>query len=65
MGHSEKAKNQRSSLWTTTLADMDESFLPTHQEIEKAIQHIKDNNIDINKPAPEIEEMAKMFKPQK
>ena len=65
MGHSDKAKTQRSSLWTTTLADMDESSLPTNQDIEKAIQHIKDNNIDINKPVPEIEKMAKMFKPQK
>ena len=64
MGDSDKVKTQKPSLWTTTIEDMDESFLPTSEEIKKTIQHIKDNNIDINKPVPEIEEMMKMFKPQ-
>ena len=65
MGDSDKAKTQRPSLWTTTIEDMDESFLPTSEEIKKAVKYIKDNKIDINKPVPEIEEMMKMFKPQK
>ena len=58
-------KNQRQSLWTTTLTDTDRASLLTDQEIEKAIKHIKDNDIDINKPAPEIEDLAKIFKPEK
>ena len=65
MGHSDEEKNQKSSLWTTTLEDLDKASLPTDQDIEKAIQHIKDNDIDINKPAPEIEDLAKIFKPEK
>ena len=65
MGNSDKEKTQRRSLWTTTLADMDPADIPTQQEIEKAIQHIKDNKIDINKPVPEIERLKKIFEPQK
>ena len=64
MGDSDKAKTQRPSLWTTTLKDMDKSFPLTSKEVEKAVQYIKDNKIDINKPVPE-EEMLDMFKPQK
>ena len=71
MGNSDKEKTQRRSLWTTTLADMDpadiptQAELPTQQEIEKAIQYIKDNKIDINKSVPEIERLKKIFEPQK
>ena len=64
MGHSD-TKTQKASLWTTTLADMDETSLPPHQDIEKAIKDIKDNNIDINKSVPEIERLKKIFEPQK
>ena len=65
MEHSDKVKTQKSSLWTTTLADMDSADLPTQQDIEKAVQDIKDNNIDINKSVPEIERLRKIFEPQK
>ena len=65
MGNSNKEKTQRQSLWTTTLADMDSADLPTQQDIDKAVQDIKDNKVDINKPVPEIERLRKIFEPQK
>ena len=65
MAHSDKSKIQRQSLWTTTLADMDSADLPTQQDIEKVVQDIKDNKIDINKPVPEIERLKKIFEPKK
>ena len=64
MGKPNKVKNQKSSLWTTTLEDIDKNALPKKQ-VEKAIKHIKENDIDINKPAPEIEKLAKIFKPER
>ena len=37
MGNSDEGKNQKSSLWTTTI---DKEPLPTNQDIKKAIQNI-------------------------
>ena len=64
MRQSNKIKNQKSSLWTTTLEDIDKASLPTEQDIEKAIKHIKDNNNDITKPIPEVERLKKIFEPK-
>ena len=58
-----ESNTRKGSLWTTTLEDIDK-FLPTDQEIEKAIQNIKDSNIDINKPIPEAEKLKKIFEPK-
>ena len=63
MKQSNKVKKQK-SLWTSTLEDADETALPTDQDIEEAIKHINDNNIDIHKPAPEIEDLVKIFEPK-
>ena len=64
MGHSDGKKNQKSSLWTTTLEDIDKDSLPTDQDIEKAIQNVKDSKVDINKPIPEVERLKKIFEPK-
>lgn len=51
MEHSGEEKNQKSSLWTTTLEDIDKTSFPTDQDIEKAIQHIKEMILTlINQP---------------
>ena len=55
-------KSQKRSLWTTTLTDTDRASLLTDQDIEKAIQNVKDSNI--NKPIPEIERLKKIFEPK-
>ena len=59
MGKPDEVKNQ--SLWTTTLEDIDETSLPTEKDIQKARKYIERNNIDINKPTPEVEKLAKIF----
>lgn len=61
---SKKIKRTGSSLWTSTLEGIDKIPFPTDQEIEKVKQDMKENNIDINKPTPEIEELANIFKPK-
>ena len=67
MGKPNEVKNQKSSLWTTTLEDIDKNALPTEEEIQKTIQDIKDNKTDISKPIPEVERLKKIFesKPDK
>ena len=75
MGKPNKVKNQKSSLWTTTLEDIDKNALLTEEDIDKisllteediqkTIQDIKDNKTDINKPIPEIERLKKIFEPK-
>ena len=60
-----KVKNQEyRSLWTTVLKkDINETSLPS-KEIDKTIKYIKDNNIDIYKIPPEVEELLKIFRPK-
>ena len=62
MGRADKVK--KSSLWTTTLEDIDKTSLPTENDIQKVLDHIKDNNIDINESIPEVEELKKIFEPK-
>ena len=62
MGRASKVK--KSSLWTTTFEDIDKSSLPTEKDIQKVLDHIKDNNIDINKQVPEVEKLKKIFEPK-
>lgn len=61
---SKKIKHTGSSLWDSTLEGIDKIPFPTDQEIAKIKQDMKENNIDINKPTPEIEELANIFKPK-
>ena len=64
MGKSSKRNVRKGSLWTTTLEDIDKVPFPTDQEIKETIKYIKDNNIDINKPIPEVERLRKIFEPK-
>ena len=38
MGTSNEIKNQKSSLWTTTLADIDKASFPTERDIKRTIK---------------------------
>ena len=64
MGKSNKSKSQGSSLWTTTLEDIDKHFSFSEKEIKEAVKKVKDKKIDIYKPVPEVEELKKIFEPK-
>ena len=66
MEKSKKTKNQDyRSLWTAVFEKgMNKSAL-TDEVVDKAIKYVKDNNIDIYKPTPEIKRLIKIFNPNK
>lgn len=60
MGGSNKKNQKSSSVWTTTIEeDINKNSLPI--DVEKVIQNIKDKDIDIHKPIPEVERLKKIF----
>ena len=59
-----KTDKKKLSLWTTTLKDIDKASLPSEKDIEKALKHIKNNDIDVDRPNPEVEKLKKIFEPK-